>query len=433
MKRRARLRLTAALVAICLAGATARAEDGLGGFFQHLFGGPQSQPPAAPRATEAAPVSTPRPTPRKRRKPAPSREASAPAAPATPSATASKFVYVLGDSLAISAAEGMADELQAKPEIGVIDRARDASGLVRDDYFDWAKAARELAAEQEASTKEPVAKEPVAKEPAAKARDAAPAPKPAAKVDFVVVMLGINDMQPMRDGKDYVDPLSDRWKEIYAQRIQAVVTPLRAAHIPVVWVGLPPMRAEKFNTQMVALNQLFKDNAERAGAKFLDLFDDFADQGGQFDAFGPNVEGQKVKLRGGDGIHLTPAGGKKLAHFLDVEVLDALDKTEKPKTDIAVLPPDINKATEDINEQIRREMGQPVAPPSEVHLPEAAIAPQPPPKPEAGAINSLAARPASPGAALASANAPAPSEAARLLRRGEPPPAAPGRADDFTR
>ena len=428
MRRRRGVRLTAALVATALAGATARAEDGLGGFFQHLFGGPPQQTPASPRPTEAAPTSTPRPVARKRHKPPPPREASAPAAPAAPSPAASKFVYVLGDSLAISAAEGMADELQSKPEIGVIDRARDASGLVRDDYFDWAKAARELAAEQEASTKEPAAKEP-----AAKARDAAPAPKPAAKVDFVVVMLGINDMQPMRDGKDYIDPLSDRWKEIYAQRVQAVVTPLRAAHIPVVWVGLPPMRAEKFNTQMVALNQLFKDNAERAGAKFLDLFDDFADQGGQFDAFGPNIEGQKVKLRGGDGIHLTTAGGKKLAHFLDVEVLDALDKTEKPKTDIAVLPPDINKATEDINEQIRREMGQPVAPPSEVHPPEAAIAPQPPPKPEAGAINSLAARPASPGAALASASSPAPSEAARLLRRGEPPPAAPGRADDFTR
>ena len=428
MKRRGRLRLSVALVAIGLTGAQARAEDGLGGFFQLLFGGPQPRAAATPRPAEAAPASAPRPTARKRHKPAPPREASAPAAPATPSPMASKFVYVFGDSLAISAADGMADELQAKPEIGVIDRARDASGLVRDDYFDWAKAARELAAEMEAP----------AKEPAPKVKDAAPAPKPAAKVDFVVVMLGINDMQPMRDGKDYADPLSDRWKEIYAQRIQAVVTPLRAAHIPVVWVGLPPMRGDKFNTQMVALNQLFKDNAERAGAKFLDLFDDFADQSGQFDAFGPNVEGQKVKLRGGDGIHLTPAGGKKLAHFLDAEVLDAIDKTEKPKTDIAVLPPDINKATEDINEQIRREMGQPGAAPAEIRtpsvsLPEAAIAPQPPPKPEAGPINSLAARPASPRAALASANSLAPSEAERRLRRGEPPPAAPGRADDFSR
>ena len=72
------------------------------------------------------------------------REPSAPVAPATPPPTASKFVYVLGDSLAISAADGMAGDLQSHPDIGVVDRARDASGLVRDDYFDWPKAAREL-------------------------------------------------------------------------------------------------------------------------------------------------------------------------------------------------------------------------------------------------------------------------------------------------
>ena len=430
MNARRRPHFAAVLIAACLAGASASAEEGLGGFFQHLFGGPPQQAPVS-RPVEAAPTSTPRAVARKRKKPAPPREASAPAAPSPPSPTASKFVYVLGDSLAISAAEGMIDDLQAKPDIGVVVRARDASGLVRDDYFDWAKAARDLAAAREAEAKDSETRNAAPKE-----KDGAPAPaKPAAreKVDFVIVVMGINDMQPMRDGKDYVDPLSDRWKEIYAQRIQAVVAPLRAAHVPLVWVGLPPMRSEKFNAEMIALNQLFKDNAERAGAKFLDVFDDFADQSGQFDAFGPNVEGQKVKLRGSDGIHLTPAGGKKLAHFLDVEVLDALDRKATPNTDIAALPPDVNKATDDINEQIRREMGQPGATPGPLRAPEAASAPLPPPKPEAGAIASLGARPASPGASLASAASPAPGEAEQLLRRGEPPKAAPGRADDFTR
>ena len=45
--------------------------------------------------------------------------------------------------------------------------------------------------------------------------------------------------------------LTDRWKAIYAQRIQAVVAPLRAAKVPVIWVGLPPMRSEKFNAEMI--------------------------------------------------------------------------------------------------------------------------------------------------------------------------------------
>jgi hypothetical protein len=410
-----RVFLSALAVAASLGLASANAEEGgIGGFFQHLFGGPP-QPAPAPKP-EAAP--SPRPTVAHKRKKKPPSEASAPSAPSTPPPTASKFVYVLGDSLAISAADGMVEELQAKPDIGVIDRARDASGLVRDDYFDWPKAAHDLVA-----VREP-------------AKDAKPGASPAAKekVDVVVVMLGINDMQAMKDGAVFVDPLTERWKALYTQRIQAAVAPLKAAHVPVIWVGLPPMRSEKFNAQMIELNQMFKENAERAGAKFIDIFDDFADQSGGFDAFGPNVEGQKVKLRGSDGIHLTPAGGKKLAHFLDLEVLSALGESAPPtqqQNDIAMLPPDIGRGN-DINEQIRREMGEPeAARPPALEAPAAEPA-KPPPKPESGAIASLAARPVSAGAQLVSAGARA-RDAAEALRRGEPPPAEPGRADDFSR
>jgi len=325
---------------------------------------------------------------------------------------------VLGDSLAISAADGMVGDLQAHSDIGVVDRARDASGLVRDDYFDWPKAARDLAAP---------------KAPAPKEKDAKPVKPDKPRIDAVVVMLGINDKQPLRDGKDYVDPLSERWKTAYAQRIQSMVAPFHAAGIPVIWVGLPPMRSDKFNPQMIdALNKMFKDGAEQSGAKFVDVFDGFADQSGGFDAFGPNIDGQKARLRGPDGIHMTAAGGAKLAHFIDVEILAALGPSEAPPQDIAALPPDIGKAADDINEQIRREMG--LAPPGGPTHPAAPVAaPAPPPKPEAGAIASLAARPTSAGAALATPAADVGGEAERMLRRGEPPRAAPGRADDFTR
>jgi uncharacterized protein len=421
--------LVVALIAASFAAASANAEDngGIGGFFSHLFGAPPSPTPSPSPKNSDSP--SPRPSaahkPRKKpHEPPPTREASAPAAP-SPEAT--EFVYVLGDSLAISAADGMDEDLEDKPEIGVVDRARDASGLVRDDYFDWTKAARELVG----------GNEPAPKDKEAKVKDAKDKPEAKPKIDYVVVMLGINDMQQLRDGKDYVDPLTERWKAIYSQRIQAVVAPLRAAHIPVLWVGLPPMRSDKFNAQVVALNQIFKENSEKAGATFVDIFDDFADQGGQFDAFGPNIEGQKVKLRGPDGIHLTAAGGKKLAHFLDAEILKALNKQEPPSTDIAALPPDLSRTTDDVNEQIRREMGQPPGlAPGPKPAPVAEAAPEPPKpviRPEAGPIASLATRPVSPGATLASVTSSAASEAARILRSGEPPHAAPGRADDFSR
>ena len=81
-----------------------------------------------------------------------------------------------------------------------VDRARDASGLVRDDYFDWTEGRAR-----------PVAQGP----PKEAAKDAKPgatpekptaSPTPKEKIDVVVVMLGINDMQAMRDGSDLCRP-----------------------------------------------------------------------------------------------------------------------------------------------------------------------------------------------------------------------------------
>ena len=63
---------------------------------------------------------------------------------------------------AVYAADGLTQAFADKPEISVVGRAHEASGLVRDDYYDWLKAAHDLAA----------------------AKD---------KLDFVVIMLGIND------------------------------------------------------------------------------------------------------------------------------------------------------------------------------------------------------------------------------------------------
>jgi hypothetical protein len=122
--------------------------------------------------------------------------------------------------------------------------------------------------------------------------------------------------------------------------------------------------------------------------------------------------------------------------LLDPDALAALKPEAAPKTDFAALPPDVGKAADDVNEQIRREMGGPGTTPPAPGTPAPAAAPvveAPPPKPEAGAIASLAARPASPGAVLLTAKAAADSEAERRLRRGDPPPAQPGRADDFSR
>jgi hypothetical protein len=303
------------------------------------------------------------------------------------------FINVLGDSLGVEAAEGLSQAFADKPEIAVVGRAHDSSGLVRDDYYDWFKVANDLAT----------------------AKD---------KLDFVVVIVGINDLQVLKDGADTLDPLSDKWRDMYGQRIKRLIAPFRPAHVPVVWVGLPPMRSERFNAQVIKLNELYKERAEEAGAHYVDIWDAFADDAGEYDAYGPDINGQNAKLRATDGIHLTKAGSRKLAQFLEAEIRRAFDAA-KPQVDIANLPPDIEQAADDINAQIRREMGV-VAPPGAPTLNE-------PAKPLAGPILSLTTRPLSPGGALA-AREPALREGAtaeRMLAQGAPLDPKPGRADDF--
>ena len=188
-----------------------------------------------------------------------------------------------------------------------------------------------------------------------------------------------------------LDLQSDKWRELYGQRIERLVAPFKLAHVPVVWVGLPPMRSDQLNAQVIKFNELYKEHAEKAGAHYIDIWDAFADEGGAYNAYGPDINGQNAKLRAADGIHFTKAGARKLAQFLEADIKRAFDAA-KPQNDIANLPPDIEQAAIDINAQIRREMGVPA--------PAGAPAAAEPDKPLAGPILPLTARPLSPGGAL---------------------------------
>ena len=101
-----------------------------------------------------------------------------------------------------------------KPEVAVTDLARDISGLARDDYFDWPKAARDLVAAK-------------------------------TNVDVAVDHDG-HQRPPAAEGRrrDARRALTDKWRAAYGQRVDALLAPFRDAHIPVV-VGRPAADARR--------------------------------------------------------------------------------------------------------------------------------------------------------------------------------------------
>jgi hypothetical protein len=263
------------------------------------------------------------------------------------------FVTVVGDSLAVQIAEGLQDAFVDKPDIAIQRRTRDSSGLVRDDYYDWVKAAHEISEKD--------------------------------KSDVVVIVIGSNDLQSMKEGAEAVDPHSDRWKALYSRRLEAFIAPFRSSQSTVLWLGLPPMRNEAYNADVAKLNEIYRQTLENSGVKYVDIWEAFADDDGSYDAFGPDISGQNAKLRAADGVHFTKAGARKAAGFLESEIRRVYESTS-PKNEIAALPPDIEQAAIDINAQIRQEAGLPPRT-------GAMIAPSVAPRPAAGPIFSLSSAP----------------------------------------
>jgi len=67
----------------------------------------------------------------------------------------------------------------------------------------------------------------------------------------------------------------------------------------------------------VQMNQLYRKQVESVGGEFVDIWDGFVDEGGQFIVTGSDINGQQVRLRTSDGINLTQAGRRKVAFYVE--------------------------------------------------------------------------------------------------------------------
>jgi uncharacterized protein len=335
-------------------------------------------------------------------------------------ARATTRVLVMGDSMADWLAYGLEEVLSERPEIGVIRKVHTFSGLLPSesrDAYDW----------------------PVL------ARDVLTAETP----DFVVIMIGLADRRSIRerqirsvgrqrvmqentqtpppgqtvvpdaqapgaahDDKAASDATSyefrsEKWGEFYGKRIDDTIAALKSKGVPVAWVGLPAIRGTKATADIAYLDDLYRRHAEKADIIYIDLWDGFVDEGGNFAPDGPDVEGQTRRLRTSDGVYFTKAGARKLAHYVEREFARLTATRATP----VVLPP---------------------AEPTQT--PATGEPPQVPARPLAGPVVPLTATHSDAGELLGDGPPKSPSSnaiATRVLVKGEPVTAPAGRADDF--
>ena len=271
------------------------------GLFDFLFGRRDRQePPPPPARSRPAARSAP--------------SASAPAAPppqAVEKLENARPVLVVGDFMAGGLAEGLQDAFAQSPGVRVEVRANGSSGFVRDDFYDWPGQIGSLIEEV----------------------------KPA----VVVVMLGANDRQQLAVNGNRERVRSDAWTAEYTARVGRLAAAIRQAHLPLLWVGMPSFKPSGMTADMLALNDIYRAAAEKAGGEFVDIWEGFVDDNGAFTSVGPDMNGQRVRLRGSDGINLTAAGKRKVAFYVERPLNKLLGSAVAPG--IASLGPGSGPAT----------------------------------------------------------------------------------------
>lgn len=255
---------------------------------------PAMQPRAQPRVARPAPVA--------RRAPAPVVVRDD---PVVPKVDVAHHIVVLGDSLANLVAGGLDEALNDRPDVAVIHKAKPDSGLVRSDFYDWPKAVTDLLASDQ-------------------------------KITTAVMMLGLNDRQAIREGDVVHEPLSERWLQLYRDRVDAIATAFAAKRIPLIWIGDPPMQNARLSADLAIFNDLYRQRVERAGGQYVDLWGAYVDAENRYTAMGPDVSGQTTRLRLGDGIHFTKAGARKAAHFVDVLIRRMIEQRPSDENVIAL-------------------------------------------------------------------------------------------------
>ena len=200
-------------------------------------------------------------------------------APRIPDADDRLAMYVGGDSISRDLGEGLA-RVTPTDLVRIDLDPRPATGLSRPDFFDWSQHLAGVLTES--------------------------------LPDVIVVLFGANDFQNVEYEGEILDRFGDEWLELYRQRVDLIMTLLSQPDTQTVWVGQPPVRESRLSGGLARMNEVYEEAAaEHPQVTFVDTWALFSDERG---SYADEIDG--VRLRREDGVHLTIAGGDRLAEAI---------------------------------------------------------------------------------------------------------------------
>ncbi|MBA2729914.1 MAG: DUF459 domain-containing protein [Euzebyaceae bacterium] len=198
-------------------------------------------------------------------------------------------MWVGGDSLTSEFGPALVDVAVRTRRVAAEVDFRFSTGLARPDFFDWPAQLRRVAA-----TADP---------------------------DVFVVMFGANDGQNLQVDDRVLTFGTPAWHAEYHRRVTALMQRLSARGRWVWWVGQPGMRSADFDARMSLLNDVYRSAAaDHQRVAYVDSRALFTGPTGAFSPYLDDARGNRTLMRQQDGIHLTRAGGQRLAGTVFAEI-----------------------------------------------------------------------------------------------------------------
>jgi hypothetical protein len=191
-------------------------------------------------------------------------------------------LYIAGDSMAGQFGRPLAALAEQTSPIETRVDYHVSSGLSRPEYFDWPQRLIDMVVESRA--------------------------------EAVVFLVGGNDAQDVRWEDKVLHVGSRAWLDLYRLRVAEAMEIATAGGRRVYWVGQPIMKDDTYGERMAMLNRVYEEvAATHDGVTYVDSWALFADENGEYAAYLRDGDGERVRMRQADGIHLTRAGADRLS------------------------------------------------------------------------------------------------------------------------
>ncbi|CAK0777175.1 conserved hypothetical protein [Gammaproteobacteria bacterium] len=194
-----------------------------------------------------------------------------------------RTLLLVGDSLMQGAAMAIVRQFKKDKDYRVIDISRQSTGLTHPGYFDWPAHIRRYFEKE--------------------------------TPQWMVVMMGANDMSDMRSQGRFVRFASERWKALYAERVHELLATATEHAVQVIWMGLPAMRDQALDSAMQLCTLIQEQETQRLGQRYIATRKALS-EGDETYVAHLLLEGRKTQVRTNDGVHFTPQGARLVADLL---------------------------------------------------------------------------------------------------------------------